>query len=201
MGNNDGTSSSAGTILLFNSWTSPAGWRAFIVAGNHRPWRSTKHFAPAIYRNTTKFHWLIASLKRSANNHRWLLSQERHCVTVPVESATYALADLKADESANDRTSRAVINLSQDYSRLTWGARWQNSSSVREANVAPSTLKLSSGTEGNCSCLLAHWIQAATSAALQRRGSAIIPIVSNNYRCTFIIRYYFDIKLFTSSRC
>jgi len=56
---------------------------------------------------------------------------------------------------------------------LTWGALWQNSSSVREASVAPSTLKLSIGTEGNCNCRLAHCTQAATSAALQRLGSAI----------------------------
>jgi len=56
---------------------------------------------------------------------------------------------------------------------LTWGALWQNSSSVRAASVAPSTLKLSNGTSGNCNCRLAHCTQAATSAALQRLGSTI----------------------------
>jgi len=63
--------------------------------------------------------------------------------------------------------------MNEDIIMLTWGALWQNSSSVREASIAPSTLKLSSGTEGNCSCRLAHCTQAATSAALQRLGSAI----------------------------
>ena len=58
------------------------------------------------------------------------------------------------------------------WKKLTWGALWQKSSSVRVARVAPSILKLSNGTDGNCSCLLAHCTQAATSAALQRRGSA-----------------------------
>lgn len=32
-------------------------------------------------------------------------------------------------------------------------------------------LKLSNGTDGSCNCLRAHWTHAATSAALQRRGS------------------------------
>ena len=65
---------------------------------------------------------------------------------------------------------------------------------MREANVAPSTLKLSSGTDGNCSCLLAHWIQAATSAALQRRGSAI-----QSNRFEFNRLFHTFIYLFTSS--
>lgn len=75
------------------------------------------------------------------------------------------------------RASRCVSIVSRasikNVIALTWGALWQNSSSVREASVAPSTLKLSSGTDGNCNCRLAHCTQAATSAALQRRGSAI----------------------------
>ena len=63
------------------------------------------------------------------------------------------------------------------YHRHTCGALWQKSSSEKDANVAPSTLKLSRGKEGSCSCLLVHWTQAATSDALQRWGS-----VTRNYQ-------------------